>query len=503
MNFTFGIITYKDNENLINQIIDSIEFQNIPNYEIIVVGSCDIDRKNLKVIPFDESIKPSWITRKKNIITENSKYENIVYLHDYIVFENGWYEGQLKSGNNFQIRMDKIINPDGSRFRDWVIWPHNDNEMDGLIGMDGLIPYDLTHLSKYMYISGSYWIGKKDIMIKFPLNEELSWGESEDVEWSKKIREFVDFNMNIYSTVKIAKNYKYRVFNELDNDRINILKNMNNKLQTFNIFDGIFSHDNYSVAGQNSKYIKWDRTISNLDNPTFYSHGLMSMIDQNLSTKDKSYGIIYESIGIIPQEYESIEQYISKFNLVFTHSSKLLKKYPNTRWIPGGGIWIGGSYGLGEVKIHNKTKLCSMVTSEKRMCVLHNFRLHIADQLANNPKVDVFRYVWKPIYESLHDYMFSIVTENYQDDEYFCERLTNCFATGTIPIYLGATKIENKFNADGILRFNNIEELYKHIDSLTPDLYYSKMSAIKDNFERCKQYRIIEDYIFENYFKNI
>ena len=75
MDFTFGIITYKDNENLINQIIDSIEFQNIPNYEIIVVGSCNIDRKNLKIIPFDESIKPSWITRKKNIITE--KIENL------------------------------------------------------------------------------------------------------------------------------------------------------------------------------------------------------------------------------------------------------------------------------------------------------------------------------------------------------------------------------------------------------------------------------------------
>lgn len=223
MNFTFGIITYKDNESLINQIIDSIEFQNIPNYEIIVVGSCDIDRKNLKVIPFDESIKPSWITRKKNIITENSKYENIVYLHDYIVFENDWYEGQLKSGNNFQIRMDKIVNPDGSRFRDWVIWPHNDNEMDNFIGMDGLIPYDMTHLSKYMYISGSYWIGKKDIMIQFPLDEALAWGEGEDVEWSKRIRESVDFNMNINSTVKIGKGFKCRIFNETDIIKVNEL----------------------------------------------------------------------------------------------------------------------------------------------------------------------------------------------------------------------------------------------------------------------------------------
>jgi hypothetical protein len=216
MDFTFGIISNKDNEKLINEIIDSIEFQNIPNYEIIIVGSCNIIRNNLKVIPFDESTKPSWITRKKNIITENSNYENIVYLHDYIIFENGWYEGQLKSGNGFEIRMDKIINPDGSRFRDWVIWPHNDNEMDELIGRDGLIPYDMTHLTKYMYISGSYWIGKKHIMKKFPLDETLSWSEGEDVEWSKRIRQHVKFNMNTNSTVKIGKGFKCRVFNEPD-----------------------------------------------------------------------------------------------------------------------------------------------------------------------------------------------------------------------------------------------------------------------------------------------
>ena len=43
MNFTFGIVTYsghdgKDNLNKVNNIIDAIENENIPEYEIIVVG---------------------------------------------------------------------------------------------------------------------------------------------------------------------------------------------------------------------------------------------------------------------------------------------------------------------------------------------------------------------------------------------------------------------------------------------------------------------------------
>lgn len=227
MDFTFGIITGGGNDSYLNQIIDSIEAEDIPNYEIIIVGATSINRNKTILIPFNDTIKPGWITKKKNIITENAKYENIVYFHDYIKLENGWYNGQLKSGNDFHIRMDKIINYDGSRFRDWCIWPHNNNFMDNLIGRECLIPYDLIHLSKYMYISGSYWIGKKHIMEEFPLDENLLWGQGEDVKWSKQIRVKYDFNMNVNSSVKIMKPNKDKVFIETSDDKIKLLKDIN------------------------------------------------------------------------------------------------------------------------------------------------------------------------------------------------------------------------------------------------------------------------------------
>jgi predicted alpha/beta superfamily hydrolase len=212
---------------MINEIIDSIENENIPNYEIIIVGESKIVRENTKIIPFNETIRRAWITKKKNIITQESKYENIVYLHDYVKLNDGWYNGQISSGNDFKIRMDKIINLNGERFRDWCIWPHNNNKMDNFIGRDCLIPYDIIHLSKYMYISGSYWIAKKNVMLEFPLNENLTWGEGEDVLWSKQVREKYEFTMNTNSSVKIMKKNKDRVFDEPNQEKItklNILK---------------------------------------------------------------------------------------------------------------------------------------------------------------------------------------------------------------------------------------------------------------------------------------
>ena len=54
MDFTFGIITGGENDKMINEIIDSIENENIPNYEIIIVGNSNLVRKNTKLINFDD-----------------------------------------------------------------------------------------------------------------------------------------------------------------------------------------------------------------------------------------------------------------------------------------------------------------------------------------------------------------------------------------------------------------------------------------------------------------
>jgi len=245
MNFTFGIITINNIEN-INKVIDSIEIQNIPNYEIIIVG-CDktfnlrtlnkLKRKNCLYIPFDETIYPGWITKKKNIITQNAKYENIVYMHDYILLDDNWYNGYLKYGNNFDIIVNIIQNSNGERFRDWVLnmfflrgqYLINENRTiprinapdqwiqkgENVIEKYKINPNIQAHFlsydddgkewQKYIYISGAYWVAKKYVMDEFPLNENLMWGQSEDIDWCQRVRNKYMFKCNKYSTCKLIK----------------------------------------------------------------------------------------------------------------------------------------------------------------------------------------------------------------------------------------------------------------------------------------------------------
>jgi len=129
INFTFGIITNSINgvNPMLLESIKSIKSLNIPKYEIIIVGGGGNNLKSvdgIKVIDFDESVKSAWITKKKNIITSAAQYENVVYTHDYIKFNEDWYVGWKKFGSNYHIAMNKMINADGERYRDWSIFHH-------------------------------------------------------------------------------------------------------------------------------------------------------------------------------------------------------------------------------------------------------------------------------------------------------------------------------------------------------------------------------------------
>jgi hypothetical protein len=241
MDFTFGIITSNQTDGFIESIIYSIEKQGIPNYEIIIIGTITPTKnmsERIVIIPFDETVYPGWITKKKNLITDNAKYENIVFLHDYVSFCDGWYHGFLKFGNQFDVLSNVIHDINGNRFRDWNI---NQHFMQGLILNNGARPrpivgtcdewiidhnlycpidssiydprrgtlleydVDVENLQKYMYLSGTYWVAKRSVMQEYRLCESLLHCQGEDVEWCQRVREKYSYSFNPWSTVSLLK----------------------------------------------------------------------------------------------------------------------------------------------------------------------------------------------------------------------------------------------------------------------------------------------------------
>lgn len=272
------------------------------------------------------------------------------------------------------------------------------------------------------------------------------------------------------------------------------------KAVTFNLLDDSFAHAKSTVAGKDSRFIKWDRSCEQAERQTFYTN---SKIFQCKTPKERSFGILYESKALIPKVYRNAPKVMDSFRYIFTYDPDLLRLNPETfKFAPAGGIWIGDEFGGGDIGIKSKHKMVSMVSSKKRSCPLHRFRYRLANNLLKESLADVYGLnQWIHINESLEKYRYSIVIENNAIDNYFTEKVLNCFAVGTVPIYLGCTNIARFFDGRGIIRIDRWTNMAKLIASLTGRDYENRMEAIMENFKRCLQYETIEDYIYQHYFR--
>jgi hypothetical protein len=269
----------------------------------------------------------------------------------------------------------------------------------------------------------------------------------------------------------------------------------------FNLVGTTFTHltggnKGYSVHGKESKYIEWIQNDSSLD--SFYIDEYINQIFNGKKSDGKNYAWLLESKYIKPKVYDMVidaaEDYISVYDAIFTHNQELLElnEKLNTdkfKWCPAQGFWIK------EPKVYEKTKMISMISSNKSMTSGQRTRLNWVEMIGD--QIDLYGRGFNEIElkeEGLCDYMFSVVVENGFYNTYFTEKLLDCFATGTIPVYLGSPDIAEYFNPDGII---NLSEEFE----VSEELYYSKMDAINENLERAKQYEILEDFIYLNYLK--
>ena len=201
--WTFGIITNGKVAQWIDQIIRSIREQKIPHYEIIVCGTyLDRQEKDVKCIPFNLRDDKGWITKKKNLIVKNAKFENICMLHDRIVLAKNWYKGMKKWGNCFEnLGCRQLFN--NQRVNDWVASHYFIKNKEGeKFSFESSVDYRDWYPD--IWFLGQLNIFKKSIITKNNLwwDETLYYGEREDYQFSKNLNDngFIH-RFNGYSSV--------------------------------------------------------------------------------------------------------------------------------------------------------------------------------------------------------------------------------------------------------------------------------------------------------------
>ena len=187
---------------------------------------------------------------------------------------------------------------------------------------------------------------------------------------------------------------------------------------------------------------------------------------------------------------ESVEQYLEKegdkFYIILTYYSYIIKSNKNSK------IFYFGDYLIKEKSESiMKSKMVSFVTSNKNFTPGHAIRMQVVESMnkAIN-RFDLYGRGFNPIdkkEEGLNDYKFSIVIENEFMENWFTEKLVDCFRTKTIPIYKGCPNIKDFYNEKGIIFFNSMEELSSILNDVNQNgdsIYDSMKKELDDNYDR-------------------
>jgi hypothetical protein len=255
----------------------------------------------------------------------------------------------------------------------------------------------------------------------------------------------------------------------------------------------------FSSSGWNTpKYFNWCRTGQN--KICFFTD--LCLGDAANAQSSKKIAWLLEPPAANPASYDYIQKHLDQFDYILTYNRQLVDNC-KILYYPYGGCWMQD---VGDqrnrqptVGIHKKHQLISIIASGKTELPGHQLRHSIIDRY---PNITTFGSQYRALEykeDALLDFMFSIVVENSQVDDYFTEKLIDCLAVGTIPIYWGTRNIGQYFDIGGILTFDNLDELNRIIVNLSPELYNNRMRQIQDNFYKQLQYHVAEDWIFEHY----
>jgi len=218
-----------------------------------------------------------------------------------------------------------------------------------------------------------------------------------------------------------------------------------------------------------------------------------------------TFKIIYlnEVVGIEKMKQYIIDNYYL-FDVIITHHPDILDKCPNSHLLPRGTAWVFN------YEFVDKIFQVSNLTGNKTFCEGHRLRqkIHYKQNRINIPKdfyVGKFGGVEKfegnkvltgkkdPMYDS----QFNIAIENVKQNNWFTEKLIDCFVTKTVPIYWGCPNIGDWFDVRGIIMVDNLFEIINVCNSLNEQTYQEMMPYIEKNFEKCQEFITINERMGE------
>ncbi len=179
--FSFGIITNGQRNDKLARLIYSIRAQNIPehNREILIAGVVEdfTGFEDVKRISMNEAAAEGRLGAMRNVLAKEAKFNKFVSLDDDFLLHSQWADAVNEIQGDFDIATSIILNPDLSRYCDWVNSIENYTFLRAYHEM----------FNKCQYMTGGYGIYKDFIFLEHSWNDNLGFYQGEDVTFSRRL----------------------------------------------------------------------------------------------------------------------------------------------------------------------------------------------------------------------------------------------------------------------------------------------------------------------------
>jgi hypothetical protein len=201
---------------------------------------------------------------------------------------------------------------------------------------------------------------------------------------------------------------------------------------------------------------------------------------------------------IMPNTVAMLKKHWEFYDLVLTWDNELLSECGHTKLFPCSAVWNHFP------EVNKKRFATSYLTSNKKDCSGHRYRQHVFEHLPPSiGKMAIWKHRSPPAIpdkrEIFEPFQYSIIMENCRRPGYFTEKILDCMASKTIPIYWGCPTINDFFNKEGIIPFQCIDQVAENplerghdlrsiLNGLSPDYYMLKKDAVEENYHKALTY---------------
>lgn len=210
--WSFCIPTGPGDATGLNVVVKRILELAIPEKEILLCGRPDknfLYWDKVRIVGEDIPAPPVWITRKKNVLAQEARFENLCILHDRVFLPLNFLEAIKNFGDYFpfaafqSLWFDDLLNLSPVRYSDYgcaseghqadIVSADQNNQVSHFtpslfaeVERQNFKSGNPIRNQPGSYLTGSLYIVKRHVWLHTPQNEQLYWAEFEDIEHGKR-----------------------------------------------------------------------------------------------------------------------------------------------------------------------------------------------------------------------------------------------------------------------------------------------------------------------------